>query len=487
MRPPSKGLTREIRVGLFALVGFLVIAAFSLRITDSPVFRRGTVLVTYLDNATGVFLNSKVKLAGIDIGAVRRIELAEGKAKITLVIDRGIELPKDSHIEPRPLGILGDKYLEVVLPKPAGSPQSRWKEAATTVFAWVGDLLVPQAAAQKTGQKADNPLGSGDTIRAKNSAATLDDLERQLGDISTEVKELTHKLNGTLDENRPEVQSLVKSLNRTSQKLEKIFDQVDPDRMGRDLKDLSGAAGNASRSLQKVESIISRVEKGEGTVGKLLNDPTIALEVQRSVETLNSALDRVSRTVLTVDLSTEHYMPASASKTYATVSIRPKEDVSYIGGVVIDPIGTVKRTITNTTRTTTTAGTTTVTDEVKDRTVNDREAVYFTLMLEKRIWNFAARIGVLENKGGLGFDYYLWHDRVRLGADLFHLTRDGNHPHLKVYAKVSFLDYFYVTAGGDELLSTVRSGVGRPSFMAGLGIRFSDEDVKTILLLPGVP
>jgi len=485
MRPPSKGYTRELKVGLFALVAFLVIAAFSLRITDSPIFRRGTVLVTFLDDATGVFLNSKVKLAGIDIGAVKRIELENGKAKITLVIDKHIDIPKDAHIEPRPLGILGDKFLEVVLPVPEATPSAResWLDR-------VFDVLVPSAQAQAPVVLKKKPqMNTGDVIPAHNSPATLDDLARQMGDVSGDVKKLTTKLNGMLDDNRPEVRDLVSSLNRTSQKLEKIFAQINPDMMGRDLKDLSGAAGNVSRSLQKVEVLVSRVERGEGTLGKLFNDPTVAIELQRSIETLNSALERVSRTVFVMDLSAEYYGPADSSKTYVSLQIRPKEDVAYIGGVVVDPRGTLKRTITSTNTTTTVVGSdsTTSVNTIEDTTINNREAVYFTLMMEKRIWNLAARIGILENKGGLGVDWYLWNDRLRLGADLFHLTRDGNRPHLKAYAKLAFLDYLYLTVGGDELLSNVAQGVGRRSFMVGLGLRFSDEDVKTVLLLPGLP
>jgi phospholipid/cholesterol/gamma-HCH transport system substrate-binding protein len=487
MRPPLKGFTREVQVGLFALVGFFVVAVFSLRITDSPVFRRGTVLVTYLGDATGVFLNSKVKLAGIDVGAVKKIELENGKAKVTLVIDEGVEIPKDSHIEARPQGILGDKYLEVVLPGPSPSSYLPPRPMGPSWLQRLLEMVMPSARAQAPAPKKAPNMGSGDVIPAKSSPATIDDLARQLGAISGDVQALTTKLNGMLDDNSPEIRELVRSLNRTGRKLERIFGQVDPDRVGRDLKDLSGAAGNVSRSLQKVEGLLERVEKGEGTVGKLLNDPAIALELQRAMETLNTALDRVNRTVLVMDLSAESYFPAKSSKTYVSLEIRPKEDVAYVGGLVIDPRGTFERVITTDRTTTTVGGVSTEEEIVRDRTVNDREAVYFTLMMEKRIWNFAARIGILENKGGLGFDYHLLGDRLRFGADLFHLTRDGNNPHLKAHVKFSFLDYFYLIAGGDELLSRVKSGTGSPSFMAGIGLRFTDEDAKTVLLLPGVP
>src|SRR6476620_10427982 len=98
MREPSKGFNRELQVGLFIFAACLVVAAFSLRITDSPIFRRGTTFVTYLDDATGIFKNSKVKIAGIDVGVITEIDLENAQAKITMVVDKGIDVPAGSKI-----------------------------------------------------------------------------------------------------------------------------------------------------------------------------------------------------------------------------------------------------------------------------------------------------------------------------------------------------------------------------------------------------
>ncbi len=482
MRTPSKKLTRELQVGVFVIVAFIVIAAFSFRITESPIYRRGTTLVTYVDDATGLFQNSRVKIAGIDVGAIRKIELEDGKAKLTLILNTGVEVPGGAHVEPRPLGILGDKYIEIVLPKPPASPTPGATEGAW----WRGvlDAVVPSARAQtgemSAGAVPGPPLKSGDVIRSENSAATMDDLLRQLGAISQDVKQLTKKLNGVVDENRADVHEMIQALNRTSRKLETVFDKLDADKLGEDVRRLGDAAGNIGRSAERVENVLRKVDEGEGTVGKLINDPAVANELQRSLEILNSALDRVARTQLAVDLRAEYYPQARHSKTYATLAIRPREDIAYVGQVVIDPQGTFHRTVT----TTTTDGGVPV---VEDVVVNDREAVYFSLLFEKRLYDLAFRVGLMENRGGFSLDYGPFGERLVLTLDLFKLTRDGNRPHMKVSANYRFLDYFYVSVGGDELLSRVTHGAGRPSLLLGAGLRFVDEDLRTALLIPGLP
>jgi phospholipid/cholesterol/gamma-HCH transport system substrate-binding protein len=102
MRERSKKGVKELQVGFFVFIGLLVVAAFSFRITETPIFYQGTEIVAYLDDATGLFKKSKVKMAGIDVGLVTAIELDNGKAKITLTISEEMDIPTNAQVIPRP-------------------------------------------------------------------------------------------------------------------------------------------------------------------------------------------------------------------------------------------------------------------------------------------------------------------------------------------------------------------------------------------------
>ncbi len=117
MRPPGYKYDREILVGLFVMLGIFVVAIFSLKITDTPVYRSGTEFTVYIQDANGIFRNSKVKIAGINVGVVKDIKLEDGQAKIKLLLDKGYTIEKGSFILPRSQGILGDRFLEIVLPQ----------------------------------------------------------------------------------------------------------------------------------------------------------------------------------------------------------------------------------------------------------------------------------------------------------------------------------------------------------------------------------
>jgi len=550
MREPSKGFTRELQVGIFIFAACLVIAAFSFRITDTPIFRKGTTLITFLDDATGVFRNSKVKMAGIDIGVIKEITLEGGKARIRMLINHGVDIPENAQVVPRPLGILGDKYLEVVVPVDKGKlkdkasptekaspienqnsskydsnvPDSSLKEflldlvsakawaqqspptAIETPNAKISEetLSADEEEAKKKKKKKGGNFKEGEVIQSLNTPATLDDLTRQMGNVGEDLKaisgtlrqivesddqpnttvgktlrnaeKLSGNVNAVVQENRKDLREMISTLNRVSKKIEKAMDGFDEDKMRKDIGRLADAVGNVNESLENVKKVTSRIEKGEGTVGKLINDPTTALELNRALSSINVLVDRAARTQTIVDLNTEYAIKPEEYKTYVSLFVLPREESGYIGQVIIDPNGTTEKVIK---RVSVDGAVETVTEEV----TNDLEALKFSLQYYKRIHALSFRLGIFENRGGLGADIHLLKDKVSIGAELFDFSRIDNNAFFKTYAKIHFMTHFYATIGGNDLLS---KNPARKSFQIGIGLRFVDDDLKALSLLPSV-
>jgi phospholipid/cholesterol/gamma-HCH transport system substrate-binding protein len=502
MKAPSKNLNRELQVGIFIFFGLLIIAAFSFKITDTPIFQQGTEFSTYLSDATGLFEKSKVKMAGIDIGIITTIELENRKAKITLKIFPGVDIPSNARIVPRPLGILGDKYLEVVIP-PAEVPtvtpdtDSSRLESENSIWSYVIDSLVPGAYAQ-TKPKAGK---SSQVIQAVDSPVTIDDLTKQLAKVAEDMKsisetlrklveggdpktpigrtlrnteEVTNELNSIMKKNSKDISFLIESLGRVSRKLERVLDSVDRGQLGDDINNLANSANNLGKSLKTIESIASKIDKGEGSIGKLINDPTTATELQKALVTVNSALDRAERTRIFVEVMPEYVPDSRETKTFAGLRLEPRENSAYTAQLVIDSVGTIKRKVT----TEVVNGGAPV---VTETTEQDRNAYRFSVQFVKRVYNASFRIGIFENTGGLGVDYYFWRDRIKFSADFFDFSRDLNgEPNLRLFADFKLPSVFIARVGADRIFES-------PQYFAGLGISFSDEDLKTVLLIPGVP
>jgi phospholipid/cholesterol/gamma-HCH transport system substrate-binding protein len=110
----------ELKVGMFVFAGLVVLLIFVLYIGD---FQNS--LSTYRVNFTfnfinGVKLGSPVRFAGVDVGEVKAINFIfpvkgeKPKVRMVSTITRNIKIPLDSSVWVNTLGILGEKYIEIM-------------------------------------------------------------------------------------------------------------------------------------------------------------------------------------------------------------------------------------------------------------------------------------------------------------------------------------------------------------------------------------
>jgi phospholipid/cholesterol/gamma-HCH transport system substrate-binding protein len=243
--------------------------------------------------------------------------------------------------------------------------------------------------------------------------------------------------------------------------------------LGKDIQSLAKAAEKLSVTIKNIENITSKIDRGEGTLGRLVNDPVTANEFNKALITLNSALDRAERTRIFLEAIPEMDVKSQDVKTYVGLKLAPRDNTAYIGQLVVVPQGTSKTTIT---RTRVDGGPETVTEKIEE----DPSGLLFSLQYAKRFWNTSFRVGLFESKGGLALDQHIWKDKFRFSAELFDFS-DGQQPNLKFTAAFRVLDIFQIQTGVERTLS------GNRYACVGFGLSFSDEDLKTVLLLPGVP
>ncbi len=115
-----KKLNMEMTVGLFALVGLICLGYLSVKLGKKEIL--GTDYYTvYADfsSISGLRENNEIEIAGVSIGNVGKIKLADGMARVEMKVHKGFQLPDDSIISVKTRGLIGDKILNVSL---GGSP-----------------------------------------------------------------------------------------------------------------------------------------------------------------------------------------------------------------------------------------------------------------------------------------------------------------------------------------------------------------------------
>ena len=105
--------TRDLVVGLFVVAGLATIAYLSIQVGGiSYSGSGGLTLYASFDEVGGLKPRAPVSIAGVNVGQVTQIDLDDYlRARVTLEVDGGIELPTDTSAGIRTSGLLGDQFI----------------------------------------------------------------------------------------------------------------------------------------------------------------------------------------------------------------------------------------------------------------------------------------------------------------------------------------------------------------------------------------
>jgi phospholipid/cholesterol/gamma-HCH transport system substrate-binding protein len=113
----------ELKVGIFVFIAIVILGAFIFKISDLKNYGSGYPIRFIFSNVAGVKSGSPVRFAGVDVGEVRQVNIAElsqnDKTQIEVVawIRKSLLIPQGSHAFVSTLGLLGEKYIEIVPPE----------------------------------------------------------------------------------------------------------------------------------------------------------------------------------------------------------------------------------------------------------------------------------------------------------------------------------------------------------------------------------
>jgi len=119
--------TFELKVGVFILIGVAILFIMVFSIGDINLSKTGYKIKVQFQFASGIGPSAPVRLAGVGIGQVQGIQIIHDdkdnktKAELTAWINDGIKIEEDAVVTINTLGLLGEKYLEI-LPGTPGKP-----------------------------------------------------------------------------------------------------------------------------------------------------------------------------------------------------------------------------------------------------------------------------------------------------------------------------------------------------------------------------
>jgi phospholipid/cholesterol/gamma-HCH transport system substrate-binding protein len=294
-------LSMEAKVGAFVLTGLVCIASAIFLLGDYTFERRYTIYATFQDVAN-LTKDAPVKLAGVEIGQVRGLELEDHHAKVVMAIRHGVEIYKDSEFEIGSTGIIGSKYVQI-----------------------------------DQGHRAAGVIEPGDVIRGVDPVSIEKSLTQTLAKVNTLVDSLTKEgprgsLTDNLRETVANVRDMTANLNdliaTTKPKMEKAMERTDD--ITKKLDELLGKSNQMMASLAT----------DEGAVGALLHDKKVKADVKETIadvkEAAGTAKDVFGRiTQFRVYWNYDWRYDSLARTSHSDVGLKifPRDHRYYYGGI----------------------------------------------------------------------------------------------------------------------------------------------------------
>jgi len=443
-----KGLSIEVKVGMFAVAIIAILVWATVRVSDkTSVSGGGYQLTAVFDNASGLKLKAPVELAGVKVGVVKDVKLLDSRqALVTIILGKGVKLTENSEAVLRTRGFLGESYVEI-MPGNPGLPVLK-KGERIPYATRTGDInsLVSQFNSIATDIR--HVTSSLRDMVGDNDQYPINRVVDNLDDFTQAIRDLTIRNEGNID--------------RVSENLAAMTDQL------REV--VAKGRVDVEESMDRIASITRKIDEGKGTIGRLINDDETVEKLDEAIDNLNETLGGFRKLETEIGYHAEYLTQTNDFKSYIDLALRPTPDKALLLGIVSDPDPRPSYVQRNTDIT---IGDNTSTVTTQTATI-DREKIRFSAQLAKKFYDFTIRGGLIESTGGFGLDFNK--GPIGLHFSAFDLsTRFNEKPHLKAGADVNITPNFYVTGGADDI---IRNTGPKPDWFVGAGFRFSDDDVK---------
>lgn len=476
----------------------------------------GYTVYAYFDDATGLATRSRVVMAGIQVGRIESIRLENQRARVDVAMRPDMQLfegerqpdgwfKNGATIAKKQASLMGDYYLEVT-----GGTQGRVLQDGDQIPT-VAHGVGPQELMEQFNKIAGDIQQVTDSLAhvfgGEEGQKRIDQMVQDLQDVLRIVHEFVEENRGRMDQIMINAQmtsrevrefaevgtdlleAMIRDARSVVQEVKFIIGQSSGDlqaglgTLQGTLSRLQSTLDSLNYSLQNIQDITDKVNEGEGTIGKLINDPSIADNTEQILVDARNYIDSLSRLQTIVQLRSEFYLKHEKFKNVVGLKLQPTSEKYYLIQLVNDFRGSARivREDVSTTRSD-------IQDPLyRETTITTTDDFKFSAQMALG-WQpspgfmLFGRFGIMESSGGLGADLYLTEGQtLQLHTDVFDFGVDIN-PRFRARATYEFLEYAYIMAGIDDAFNDRHR-----DYFLGIGFEFSDDDLKALISTTGVP
>ncbi|WP_228851481.1 MlaD family protein [Aegicerativicinus sediminis] len=284
-------ISREVKTAILVISGIILFIYIYNFLKGDNLLTSSRIYYAYYDNVEGLSPSTPVTINGLNVGKVQTITFDEdgsGRLLVKMIVENNFKFSENSTAELYEAGLIGGKAIAIV-PANDGAPAAKDEavlksEIKAGLSELVNRRLTPlQEKIENTMVSGDSLLTNFNTIFDDNTKKNLQDAIAELKQTIVVFKEMGNSVNALVSANDEKLGRTLDNFENVSSDLAQISDSLARADLAGTLKELQGAVENFNQ-------LLSSVNNGEGSVGKLLNDEKLYANLEGASKQLEMLL-----------------------------------------------------------------------------------------------------------------------------------------------------------------------------------------------------
>jgi phospholipid/cholesterol/gamma-HCH transport system substrate-binding protein len=300
MRRSVKMKWGAVPVGVLIMVAIAVLMYTSMTGSGTSIFDPKISFVCYFANVNGLVRGSAIWFGGVEVGNVTSLDFEQidspRQIKVVCRVTKKIHqyLNADTRAQLGTIGILGDKYIEII-PGMKGAPPI--EPMGMIEVEDIGSAPAMFEAGEKALGKVDQLSTNLDTllVRVNRGEGTLGQLasnDSLYMHLTALLANLT-RITASLQQNQ---ESLIESVRHMSKSVGDLAQQVSENQgtLGK-LVTEPALYDNLNQSSARLDSILTKIDMAKGNLGLMVNDSALYVELTTLLTRANNLITDIQK------------------------------------------------------------------------------------------------------------------------------------------------------------------------------------------------
>lgn len=286
-------MKKEVKIGIYAIVILLCAWAGIRFLSGVDVFGRHAVYYAHYEQVNGVQNAAAVMIRGVKIGKVSEIRVSPDdptSVEVVLSIPRSYRLPVDSEAKIFSTSIMGSKAIEIVL----GSSSEILESGSDINSGYTKDLMAVADSELDYYKDKITTLVENFNATLKSLNSLVDNNNKSITEALAHLNSITAGLDGAIGKDKQQLADIVASIDKFTKALSENSAHIDSIMTNVDSVTSALAEKNSGESLgeslAELNSVLAKINGGEGTVGRLICDEQLYANLNQASANLSALL-----------------------------------------------------------------------------------------------------------------------------------------------------------------------------------------------------